>query len=1149
MSGSGLSGVLHPLIPAQLEAVQPADNIWLSASAGTGKTQVLTARVIRLLLEEGVEPENLLCITFTKAGAAEMAERINQRLASWVQLDDKSLFRDLEAIGAASGPAARQRASELFAKVLDAPGGGLQIMTIHSFCQSLLGSFPEEAGLVPGFKPIEGPEQKDLLRHALASMVIAAEQASDDRLIKDLQSLSLTMGEEAAIKFLQKCAVAPDVMNEIPDGQGASAWARRLAEVTFDGPVEAMLETELTDEKIDRVSIRSIAEQNLSWGKGNPDSRGGKRAQVLYDWLAMSAAHRVTHFSALHGCWSKSDGEPMVSSKGYTPTDDAYAALALELYSWTKSLTDQITRAAYADRLASALLVGKRFAHFYAQAKHERGVIDFDDMIRRTAALLGTSHMAEWVRYKLDRQVDHILVDESQDTNKAQWDIIDALSDDFFSGLGSKPERVRTIFSVGDFKQAIYGFQGTAPEHYRKAGDMFEEKIEAAGSTLERLTLSQSFRSTEPILDFVNAVIDTTGAENFGITDIIEDHYSLKSAVGSVELLSPVSAGASDDGAANDNNDDEENWVTSEKRLLAERLADHAKALIDERPWLASQGRHLEPGDIMFLLRSRGELASLLVAQLHERGVPVAGIDRLRLAQPLVVQDLLAVIRFVLQPEDDLSLASILVSPIIGWTQDDLLQYGYRGARKVSLWQHLREQDSIVDDIQPLRDVLDAADYITVYDFLEDILSGPIGARRKFVARLGTEALVPIEEMLNTALRFQQQQGGGLQSFLGWFDRGDIEIKREGVGSTNEVRVMTVHGAKGLQAPVVFMADTTSDPGKKPDRSAELLVDDGKRVPLLPIRSHEQSGHLLEVVEKQKLRELQEHRRLLYVAMTRAEERLIMGGSLGPSRKGEAPADSWYMALERGMLSLGCQWQSDARWGQVMRHVGSDGVVGAARADAKFKADVAIPRVHPPAWLFTEAPQESRPPRPLVPSRIEDDDYGDAPASLAMRAAADRGKLLHAMFERITDASSLAAATQWLEMTVRDPAIDKKQLISAVAAVITNPEWSVFFSPAARAEVPLAAVVGDTVITGRVDRLVIEPGLVRLIDFKTGRSVPDDENGVIVSYLRQMAHYVAALETIFPGFVVEASLLFTHAPKLITLSAPILAPYKPASTP
>ncbi|MBL0924961.1 MAG: double-strand break repair helicase AddA [Sphingomonadaceae bacterium] len=1147
MSDTSVRKPMYPLIPAQQDAVQPERNIWLSASAGTGKTQVLTARVIRLLLEEGVQPENLLCITFTKAGAAEMAERINQLLASWVQLGDQQLFHDLEAIGAKAGPAARKRASELFAKVLDAPGGGLQIMTIHSFCQSLLASFPEEAGLVPGAKPIEGPEQKELLRQALLSMIVAAEAAHDSDLIDSLQNLSLAMGEEATLNFLNKCAATPDTMAEIPDGPGAVIWARRLAEVSFDGSVDAMLEAALADEVIDSASIRAIADQNLAWGKGSLSSRGGKRAETLYDWLAMDSARRAQNFAILHGCWSKSDGEPLISSKNHTPLDDAYASLALELHNWTKSLHNQVTRAKYADRLAKALLVGKRFAQFYAQAKHERGVIDFDDMIRRTAALLSTSHMSDWVRYKLDRHVDHILVDEAQDTNKAQWDIINALSDDFFSGSGARAGRARTVFSVGDFKQAIYGFQGTAPERYQEAGELLSEKIEAANGILERLTLSQSFRSTPPILDFVNAVVATAGPSSFGIGDTIDDHYSDKPAVGMVKLLSPVTAAVADDNAANDNGDDEESWITGEKRLLAAKLADHVEALIEERPWLASQGRHLEPGDIMFLLRSRGELASLLVAQLHERNIPVAGIDRLRLTQPLVVQDLLAVIRFVLQPQDDLSLACILVSPIVGWTQEQLLQYGYRGDRRVSLWQHLREQEAIGPDMAPLRAMLEKADFVTVYDFLEDLLSGEAGARRKFAARMGSEVLVPIEELLNTALLFQQQHGGGLQSFLGWFDRGDIEIKREGEGRANEVRVMTVHGSKGLQAPVVILADTTSDPGKKPDHFAELLMDEGRRTPLLPIRVSEKSGRLAEVVEKQKKRELEEHHRLLYVAITRAEERLIMGGALGVNRKGEAPGDSWYSVLHRSMASLGCKWEADPRWGRVMRHIGADGAAGVPTVSTAQPKTEDEPQIAYPGWLSAPAPLESRPPRPLVPSRLDDDDYGDAPPSATMRAAAERGKLLHALFERVTDPTSLSAAARWLDTAARDPSIDKSELLAAVSAIVQNPEWAEFFGDAARAEVPLAAVVGETVVTGRVDRLIVEPDRVRVVDFKTGRAVPDDALGVIAPHLRQMAHYVAALGVIFPGRSIEASLLFTHAPRLISLPPEVLDPYKPAS--
>ena len=1136
---------LHPLIAAQSSAVVPRDNIWLSASAGTGKTQVLTARVIRLLLENDVEPENLLCITFTKAGASEMADRINQLLATWVQMDDGFLFHDLEAIGADAGPEARKKARQLFAKVLDAPGGGLQILTIHSFCQSLLGSFPEEAGLVPGFKPIEGREQRELLDTALTSLVLDAEARGDLNIISNLQELSLNMGEEGALRFLHRTAAAPDVMAAIPDDAGAVVWARRLADVRFSGSVEDMLAAAFADAQIPRADLQSVIDANLTWGNNSVDSRGGKRAAVLQNWLSRSPAERAASFTELHGCWSTAKGEVLNASQNHTPLNEDYKALASKMFDWTNQLMGQMMRAQYADRLARALLVGKEFAAQYSKAKHALGAVDFDDMIRRTAALLQNGQMADWVRFKLDRQIDHILVDEAQDTNAAQWDIISALSDDFYSGLGVKPDKSRTLFSVGDFKQAIYGFQGTAPERYEAAGVYFAERIGKSGSTLNQLTLSQSFRSTPPILDFVNAVIEVSGPESFGLSGEIASHYSDKPAVGMVELFEPISAkpdGQDDSGA-----DEEEDWFSDEKRALAEKLADHVKGLIDAKPWLVSKNRPLEPGDIMFLLRSRGDMASMLVAQLHKRDVPVAGVDRLRLLQPLVVQDLLAAIKFVLQPNDDFSLACLLVSPIIGWSQDSLLQYGYVGDRTGSLWQHIRDRPELDQQIAPLRDMLSMADFNTVYHFLEQILSGPIGARRKFTARLGSEVLVPIEEMLNAALQFEQQQGGGLQKFIAWFDRGDTEIKREGDSSSQEVRIMTVHGAKGLQAPVVILADVTSDPTKKPDHSVELLMDEGQRTPLLPIRKAEKSGRLQDIVDMQKIRELQEHKRLLYVAITRAEERLIMAGSLGISRKGEPPAESWCTLLQRGMVALGCDWEDDPRWGRVMRHVGLQGASltppeGSMTQPAPTKASHSLP-----SWLFTPAPAEQRPPRPLVPSRVDDDDYGDAPAVAAMRKAAVRGKLIHALLERITDDASLQKAEQYLAAQTPDHDIDPAQLMAEVRAIVGDPQWTAFFGPAARAEVPLVAVVGETVINGRIDRLLVEPDLVRAIDFKTGRQVPQDENGVPAAYLRQMAHYRAALQTIFPAARIEVSLLFTYAPRFITLSEDILAPYYPAS--
>ncbi len=1145
---------LKPLTGAQMLAVQPADNVWLSASAGTGKTQVLTARVIRLLLEPGVCPENLLCITFTKAGAAEMAERINQRLASWVQLDDKLLFHELEAIGADSGPDARTSARKLFASVLDAPGGGLQILTIHSLCQSLLGSFPEEAGLVPGFKPVEGREQSELYQAALSEMIVDAEQRAGSPIIPNLQDMSLSLGEAGALTFLRRCAAQPEAISKVPDDMGAMVYARHVSGVTFDGPVEAMLEDACDDTKIDRRTLIRVAEMNEDWGKGKPDSRGGKRAFAVREWLGRSAAERAASFNDLHRCWSKAEGEPLIDSKNHTPPDASYGHIAFDLYQWTSGIIEQVKLAAYADRLAKALIVGKEYARAYADAKRQRGLVDFDDMIRKTAALLNTSGMADWVRFKLDRQIDHILIDEAQDTNAAQWDIVTALSDDFFAGLTAKEDRARTVFSVGDYKQAIFGFQGTNPENYRQAGDRFEERVGESGAIFERLSLSQSFRSTQPVLDFVNTVIASAGAERFGIYDAIEDHVGAKPDIGMIELFAPVTAKENGDTAA----DDEENWLTTERRVLAYRIAAYVKRLCDEAPVLASTGKPLVAGDIMILLRSRSDLASSIVARLHAVQIPVAGIDRLRLLEPIAVQDLLACVRFVLQPGDDLSLACILVSPLIGWSQDELLQYGYRKPG-ISLWQHLRSQKALSSAIEPLREMLTMADFTTPYHFLETILSGPMEGRKKMVARLGKETLVPIEELLNATLQFEQNGGGTLQPFLRWFDSGDTEIKREGVGASNEVRVMTVHGAKGLQAPVVILADVTADPDKKPDRSVEILLGDGTRLPILPIKKADRAGRLDEAAELQTEREKAEHFRLLYVAITRAEERLVMAGSLGTQSKGVAKENSWYPSLQSGMEMLGCAWEEELPWGRVMRYVGAEGVSKSVTLTQNRSAEPVEARLSDkrpltssglryeliPQWLSQPAPEERRPPRPLTPSQLGDDDYGDAPASLAQQSASEKGRLMHALFERLSGNGEWELVTRWLERNNRDPNIDNDAVLASVKAVLDNPEWQDFFGPHARAEVPLAALVGETVIAGRVDRLIVEPGLIRVLDFKTGRGVPVDESNVPTAYLRQMAHYVAALEVIFTGSRVEAALLFTYAPKLITLSDAILAPHRP----
>ncbi len=1142
MTASTARRAVNTLTRAQQAAVVPDANVWLSASAGSGKTQVLSARVIRLLLA-GARPGEILCLTFTKAAAAEMAERINRRLASWVQMKAGDLSAELKAIGADYGHEALPSARKLFARILDAEGGGLQIQTIHSFCQSLLASFPEEAGIMPGFEPLDDRTKIELQKDVLAQIAAEADDHGNARVAASLNRLGMDHGEDGAWKFLQRCAAAVESMRALPVDQGVLTAVRRALNLNFDQPVEDVIASLCEDDMFDRRTMIVVKELNEAWGKGKAESRGAIKAAKISGWLGRSPAERAQTFDDIHECWSKKDGDKLTASKGFTPDDPAYDDLASSLYRWSRQIIEQRALAGYADKLADALIAGRAFALRYEATKRSRGLVDFDDLIARAADLLNTGGMTEWVRYKLDRRIDHILVDEAQDTNEKQWEIIEALSGDFFAGAGAKGEKSRTIFAVGDFKQAIYGFQGTDPAKYRDAGLHYTALLEDQDHRLENLTLSQSFRSTQPILRLVNTLIETRGHERFGLQDAIATHVSDKPDTGSIELIEAVTAASAAE--SDDIDDDEEKWLGPEKRELAALLAQRIKALVDEKPVLATTGKPLTPGNIMVLFRKRTEVAALLVARLHALKVPVAGIDRMRIEEQLAVQDLVAAIRFASQPLDDLSLACLLVSPLVGWTQERLLEHGYRPAG-VPLWRHLRLNDAIAADLAPLRDMLASADFTTPYQFLEQILSGPHQGRRKLTSRLGAEALVPIEEFLNLAIEFESSKGGTLQQFLDWFERNSSEIKRERLTGSDEVQIMTVHGAKGLQAPVVILADATVDPSLSGKRDAGMLPTGigSDVIPMLPVNKDRRVGRLAEIEEARETRDLDEHYRLLYVALTRAEERLIIAGSLG-SKQPFAKPESWYCAIDQAMEIIGQDWQTDAseRKRRLLRGADTPTTVTARKTD-----DDAHPSSHLPDWLGRPAMPEVRPSRPLAPSRIEDHERGERPPEAMLRHAAERGKLIHGLIERINgdnvDAIEKSAA-RWL--SARDPGgiHDHSAIIAQIKKLVSDPRWQRLFSADARAEVPIAAVVGDTVIAGRIDRLIVTDTDVQIVDFKTSRTVPRDASEVNRADMRQMAYYVAAMEKIFPDRTISCALLYTHVPIAVELSATDIAPYRP----
>lgn len=1144
---------LFPLTVEQHPAVAPGEVVWLSASAGTGKTQVLSARVLRLLLQDDVRPEHILCLTFTKAGATEMATRINSVLARWVRASDDDLFRDLEAIGAPSGPAARERARRLFAEVLDCPGGGLRIDTIHAFAQWLLSAFPAEAGLLPGVRAMEDRDRDLLLREVLADLLLKAETGEDLATLAALEALSIRLGPEGVPGWLLRCAKAREAW------EGPAGWqppmhghVLRLIGLPSDAGPDDLLDL-CSDGVFDTDALQCCLAAYEGW----KTATSAKTIPVIRSWLEGDAASRLAQLDDLRKLLFTNEDLARNRDR-LVKFEDGFLDAAEAVLASLTAVAERRLLLDLADFLAPALEVGRKFSLAWDEAKARAGFIDFDDQIRQAAALLTRSDLAEWIRYKLDRRFDHILVDEAQDTNAAQWQIIDALTGDFFAGEGAHGEKLRTLFVVGDYKQAIFRFQGTSPENFARAKERVRVQMEGLAAnarelrgalprTLHDLDLGQSFRTAAAILDFVDRAIGDLGHRGLGLDRPAEPHRG-QDRPGQVVFWRVLGARDEEAEETSDSADPgEEGWLSRSDRQLADRIARQIRGwMVDGFPLVKGQApgtaRRATPGDVMVLVRKRKELAGLIVARLHAAGVAVAGVDRLRLAAPLAVRDLMAALRFAAQPLDDLNLACLLVSPLVGWSQEDLLRHGWRGDG-VHLFDHLRQSrgEPAVEQVwNQLGELLRIADFDPPQALLHWILTGPWQGRRKLVARLGAEANDPIDELLNAASAFSAGNVPGLNTFINWFDAGEGELKREAGKARDEVQVMTVHGSKGLQAPIVILADAADNPhGGRPTGLDLVDSPSGKVIPLPSLRKDQQVGPIGEARAVLDQAEMEEHWRLLYVAMTRAEEALFIGGALTAREKAPDP-DSWYARLEP--LFDG-DWQSDALWDAVKCH-GSAPAIPAPPAQAMGGE---LPLL--PPWVDRPAPAEPRPPKPLAPSSLGEDKAADPPwPPGAGAAAARRGVLLHRLLERLPEVSAaqrMAAAQAWLARSAADldgPA--RNAIASAAIRVLEEPGWENLFAPGALAEVPIAATVGGQVIAGTIDRLLVTVDRIRLVDFKTARRPPAGLDAVPVAILRQMAAYAAALEVTYPGRRIEAALLYTQVPMLLEIPDDLLALHK-----
>ncbi|QNO25789.1 double-strand break repair helicase AddA [Sphingopyxis sp. OPL5] len=1139
---------LFDLDPGQSAAANPDDHVWLGASAGTGKTQVLSARVLRLMLG-GVSPEAILCITFTKAGAAEMAHRIHERLALWVRMDDGDLRLDLRALGADWDAAGIiDRARSLFATVIDSPGGAIRVQTIHSFCQTLLANFPLEAKVLPGFRPLEDSEASALQREVLGKL-LGQKDGDGDAMRGVAAMLARRMGQDAAIAFLVRCAGSFGAANQ--PRLSPKAGDVRDALGLPQGDPAAFQIAALEHGLVADADIAAVAASGRGWGT----KTGEARAELMGDWSRVDVATRGAMLVALRGCFVTGTGDLRADFAKETGKMHDCLGAATRIVGAVDALVATAAAMAVADDLTAAWDLGSRFAEAYALAKRAAGLADFDDLIGIALHLLGRGDFGDWVRFKLDQRTDHILVDEAQDTNARQWAIILSLAEEFFAGQGAKDERVRTMFTVGDRKQAIFGFQGTEPAAFEAARLRFSQRAAEGERPFKGVDLVTNYRSSPAVLDVVDQWIAAGATELMGLDSGEKQPLPFKSAhPGRVELWQPLPVGkaldiADEEEAVEAESEDGEGAPSADSLAAASDPASLrlSRAIADEvQDWIANgkDGRSVAPGDVLILVRRRRDLAARIVARLQSRHVPVAGVDRFALTQPLAVQDLLAAMRFAVQPLDDLNLSALLVSPLFGWSQEAL--FGFAHGRTSSVWAALRDRRDEVpaETMTALGELLGMADFTTPFRFLDRVLSGPIDGRRKLYARLGREARDPIDELLAQALAFERLEVPSLLGFLTRIDASTADIKRQTEARSDVVRVMTVHGSKGLQAPIVILADATDDPASK-RLSFDLSLNGWDKLPAFALGKEERYGKVAEAHDAKARAELQEHWRLLYVAMTRAEELLVVTGITKTADR-TLPDNNWHGAVDAVMEGMGLGWEdAGPRWGQKRVHA-----VQAKKwaRPAKAKGPVVAPVVVPD-WAQRPAPDEARPPRPLAPSALGDDDVAVPPQGTARADAVSRGLLLHSLFERlppVAPARRRAAALHWLGVQAPDlDAAAHEALIDEVLAVIEDPAHAATFGPGSLAEVPLSAVVDGAVVAGIVDRLLVTGDLVTVVDYKTGRHVPASAGEVAPAYLRQMAAYRDALAVIFPGRRVAAALLYTAGPTLISLDDAVLAPHKP----
>ncbi|PIE14959.1 MAG: double-strand break repair helicase AddA [Rhodobacterales bacterium] len=1097
----------------QVRAATPGASTWLSANAGSGKTRVLTDRVARLLLD-GVSPQHILCLTYTTAAASEMQNRLFKRLGVWAMQGTDELTAELRELGFEHdiNTEELQNARRLFARAIETPGG-LKIQTIHSFCASLLRRFPLEAGVSPQFKEMDERTSK-LLRANIVEEMAEGEDVSAIEAIaayhydSDLDKLT---SEIAKYRELFGGGTSVDDIWKI-FGLKAGFNAESIHKAVLLGGERELLKSVL------------------------PYLENGKATDVKAAGKIREALRKPDQAGLVEGLELAFLTQAGIVSKRGTPTKDVALDLG-DLFDPLEKLKARIEEGKNlknslysAEKTLALYKFANRFLPLYAEQKQQKGWLDFDDLILLTAKLLNNPAVAQWVLFRLDGGINHILVDEAQDTSPQQWHVIERLAQEFSAGEGTHSGQPRTIFVVGDEKQSIYSFQGADPDEFDRMKRHFAQKLAEAHTPLNELQLTYSFRSAEPIMRLVDCTFQNRDGLDFASNT---KHIAFKEQMpGRVDHWPMI---AKSDAA------EQKEWYdptdmlanNNEKIILARQVAENIRKLCDNGDLIPQEignsgkyeMRPVTEGDFLILVRNRRSgLFQEIIRACKSAGLAIAGADRLKIGGELAVKDLTALLSFLATPEDDLSLAAVLRSPLFDWDEQALFDLAHKREKGSFLWAALRNQDRHQDDLEILNDLRKHADFLRPYELLERVLTRFEG-RKNLLARLGAEAEDGIDALLDQAMNYERLSIPSLTGFITWMQTEEVEIKRQMDSGSNQIRVMTVHGAKGLESPIVILPDTAEWPLRI--RGEIYQTDAGPVWQVTADKSPEIVSNTRDIMRQNQKRE---RMRLLYVAMTRAEKWLIICGA-GTDKNGQ----SWHGITKSGMETAGAvQHSFDNGPGLRLQSGDWTGPLAEAKPDSE-QATATLPD-----WALQPAETPARPAKALSPSdlggakAIYNDDQG-----LSEEQAMQRGSRIHVLLEHLPN----HPRPDWPQLAKNMlPDCDEaafNDIFNEVHVVLTHPDLAFIFAPGTLSEVPVFArpeAVNGQSVYGEVDRLVISEDHILIVDFKSNAVVPATEQDVPDGILRQMGAYKAMLEMVYPNHRIETAILWTNNASLMRLA-------------